>query len=404
MNILKQNGETLKEYKIRLFRNKDSYKLSNKDIAELINNASNLNRDESSYRKWFTAYEEGYNDGIQYSTDNSAILNKLTEQRIEAEKAKKKAQTERIETNKWIREQARSEMFYDKVQDCMAEYLSYNPVFERPAEPIINNNQSAVLFLADQHYGVSFTINGLDGSVINQYSPEIFEERMNTILWETVDYINKNEIKHLDIMCLGDSLDGLIRQSQLIKLRWGVIDCAVKYANYMLKWFTEISKYIDITIYNVAGNHTRLDLLGTKKGEHERENLDKVIMSIIKNGVELTNNNRITIVENYTDMIYTELNCGTKILGIHGEVKNLDEARKDYQEAYNIDIDYIVAGHLHHNEIMQSGYRKGAIRVGSIIGVDSFSMKVRKCADATANIGVFEKDKGLVDLHTIILN
>lgn len=227
---------------------------------------------------------------------------------------------------------------------------------------------------------------------------------MNTILWETVDYINKNEIKHLDIMCLGDSLDGLIRQSQLIKLRWGVIDCAVKYANYMFKWFTEISKYIDITIYNVAGNHTRLDLLGTKKGEHERENLDKVIMSIIKNGVELTNNNRITIVENYADMIYTELNCGTKILGIHGEVKNLDEARKDYQEAYNIDIDYIVAGHLHHNEIMQSGYRKGAIRVGSIIGVDSFSMKVRKCADATANIGVFEKDKGLVDLHTIILN
>ena len=194
MNILKQNGETLKEYKIRLFRNKDSYKLSNKDIAELINNASNLNRDESSYRKWFAAYEEGYNDGTQYSTDNSAILNKLTEQRIEAEKAKKKAQTERIETNKWIREQARSEMFYDKVQDCMAEYLSYNPVFERPAEPIINNNQSAVLFLADQHYGVSFTINGLDGSVINQYSPEIFEERMNTILWETVDYINKNDI------------------------------------------------------------------------------------------------------------------------------------------------------------------------------------------------------------------
>ena len=75
MNILKQNGETLKEYKIRLFRNKDSYKLSNKDIAELINNASNLNRDESSYRKWFAAYEEGYNDGKQYSTDNSAIAN-----------------------------------------------------------------------------------------------------------------------------------------------------------------------------------------------------------------------------------------------------------------------------------------------------------------------------------------
>lgn len=403
MNILKQNGETLKEYKIRLFRNKDSYKLSNKDIAELINNASNLNRDESSYRKWFTAYEEGYTDGVQYSSDNSAMLNKLTEQRIEAEKAKKKAQTERIETNKWIREQARSEMFYDKVQDCMKEYLSYNPVF-----PEITTNQSndksGVLFLADQHYGVSFTINGLDGSIINEYSPEIFEQRMNTIMSDTVNYAKKNDLTHIDIMCLGDSLDGLIRQSQLIKLRWGVIDCAVKYANYMFKWFTELSKYIDITIYNVAGNHTRLDLLGTKKGEHERENLDKVIMSIIKNGVEITDNKHITIVENYADMIYTTLSCGCKILGIHGEVKDLNQARKDYQETYDIDIDYIVAGHLHHNDIEQSGYRKGAIRVGSIIGVDNFSMKVRKCADATANIGIFERDKGLVDFHTIVLN
>ena len=403
MNILKQNGETLKEYKIRLFRNKDSYKLSNKDIAELINNASNLNRDESSYRKWFAAYEEGYTDGVQYSSDNSAMLNKLTEQRIEAEKAKKKAQTERIETNKWIREQARSEMFYDKVQDCMKEYLSYNPVFPE-ITTTQSNDKSGVLFLADQHYGVSFTINGLDGSIINEYSPEIFEQRMNIIMSDTVNYAKKNELTHLDVMCLGDSLDGLIRQSQLIKLRWGVIDCAVKYANYMFKWFTELSKYIDITIYNVAGNHTRLDLLGTKKGEHERENLDKVIMSIIKNGVEITNNNHITIVENYADVIYTTLSCGYKILGIHGEVKDLNQARKDYQEIYNVDIDYIVAGHLHHNETEQSGYRKGSIRVGSIIGVDSFSMKVRKCADATANIGIFERDKGLVDFHTVVLN
>lgn len=403
MDILKQNGETLKDYKIRLFRNKDSYGLSNKDIAELINNASNLNRDESSYRKWFAAYEEGYQDGVQYSSDNSAILQKITEQRIQAEKAKKKAQTERIETNKWLREQARSEMFYDKVKDCMEEYLSYNPVFEK------NNitqsiNKSAVLFLADQHYGVSFTIYGLDGSVINEYSPEIFEQRMNTILFETVDYIQKNNITHLDIMCLGDSLDGLIRQSQLMKLRWGVVDCAVKYGNYMFKWFTELSKYINITIYNVSGNHTRLDLLGTKKGEHERENLDKVIMSIIKNGVELTENPNIKIIENYADVIYTELSCGTKIMGIHGEVRDLDTARKDYQETYNVPIDYIVAGHLHHNESFQGGYKKGAIRVGSIIGVDDFSMKVRKCADATANIGVFEQGKGLVDFHTIVLN
>lgn len=403
MDILRKSEETLKDYKIRLFRNKDIYGLSNRDIAELINNASNSNKDESTYRKWWSAYQEGYDDANKYNEDNSAMLKILEEKRLEVEKERRKAQTERVETNKWIREQAREEMFYDNLLESIKNNMSYTPEINKIDVP--TSDVDAVLFLSDQHYGTDYKIYGVNNEIINEYSPEIFEQRMSTIFNDTIKQLSNNGIKELNIMCLGDTLDGMLRNSQLIKLRWGVIDCAIKYANYMLKWLIELSKYTKINLYNTSGNHTEMRLLDGKKGEHERENMDKVIIEVIKNGIELTGNQNINIIENKSGYIYTKLpNSLYSIFGFHGEVKDLERASMEFQEVYNCDIDYIAAGHLHHNNINLYGSRKGAIRVGSIIGCDDYSLKLRKRTDASSTFCIFTKDNGLTDLHFTILN
>ena len=403
MDILRKSEETLKDYKIRLFRNKDIYGLSNRDIAELINNASNSNKDESTYRKWWSAYQEGYDDANKYNENNSAMLKILEEKRLEVEKERRKAQTERVETNKWIREQAREEMFYDNLLESIKNNMSYTPEINKIDVP--TSDVDAVLFLSDQHYGTDYKIYGVNDEIINEYSPEIFEQRMNIIFNDTIKQLSNNGIKELNIMCLGDTLDGMLRNSQLIKLRWGVIDCAIKYANYMLKWLIELSKYTKINLYNTSGNHTEMRLLDGKKGEHERENMDKVIIEVIKNGIELTGNQNINIIENKSGYIYTKLpNSLYSIFGFHGEVKDLERASMEFQEVYNCDIDYIAAGHLHHNNINLYGSRKGAIRVGSIIGCDDYSLKLRKKTDASSTFCIFTKDNGLTDLHFTILN
>lgn len=404
MNLLKEQFETLKDYKIRLFRNKDKYSLSNKDIAELLNSASNSNKDESSYRKWYKAYQEGYDDGINNTLGDSAILHKLEDKRLETEKIRQQAQTQRIETNRWIREQAREELFYDTVEDKMREYLSNMPKI-RSVKNEHGGAIDGVLFLSDQHYGIDFKVYDLDNNILNEYSPEIFETRMETILWDTINQIDKYNLKKISIICLGDSLDGHLRNSQLIKLRWGVIDCAIKYAQYMLSWLIELSKYVNIDFYNTSGNHTELRLLDGKKGEHERENLDKVIMSIIKSGVEITKNPNINIIENNTGYVFTTLEASKyTIFGLHGETNNLESTLKDFSTMYDKKIDYIAAGHLHHCDIKLFGHRQGTLRIGSIIGCDDFSVKLRKRADANTNFMIFEKNKGLVDVHNIILN
>ena len=91
-------------------------------------------------------------------------------------------------------------------------------------------------------------------------------------------------------------------------------------------------------------------------------------------------------------------------MGIHGEVKNLQTAIKDYSDIYDVKIDYLVAGHAHHSMFNNCGVRRGTIGVGSIIGVDDYSMSIRKVSDATASFVIFEKGKGKVDEHTFVLN
>ena len=103
-------------------------------------------------------------------------------------------------------------------------------------------------------------------------------------------------------------------------------------------------------------------------------------MAIIE--IKNENNPNFSIVKNKTGYIFAEI-AGYTHLGIHGEVKDLPQALKDFSDIYDVKIDYIHAGHKHHSTFVNCGYRKGAIGVGSIVGSDDFSMKIKKQADAT---------------------
>ncbi len=64
----------------------------------------------------------------------------------------------------------------------------------------------------------------------------------------------------------------------------------------------------------------------------------------------------------------------------------------------------LVTGHKHHGNFINCGYRKSSIGIGSMVGSDDFSMKIKRQADATANIIAFEYGKGKINDKTIVLN
>lgn len=369
------------------------------DVADILNKLLNTEYTESKFRKQFQAFQKMLEANQSKFSDGDAQLEEI---RLATENLKKeriKLQTEKLEYSRWFREDARDELFEEKVIESIRENIGKQ--YEIKNIPIIHDERAGVLAIADAHFAKEFKIYGLFNEVLNEYNPEIFYNRMEQLYSETLEYVNKNNLDKIHIFNLGDSVEGFIRHSQLFSLRYGVIDSATIFGNYLGKWLRTLSKEINIEYHQTDGNHDELRLLDGKKGQHLNESAGK----IISNAIKLINedNPNFKFTENKTGMIFTNV-VGYNILGIHGEVPSLSNAIKDYSDIYNIKIDYIYGGHKHHTEFSNCGVRRGAISVGSIMGIEDFSITIRKTSDATASIAIFEKGKGKTDEHIVVLN
>lgn len=326
------------------------------------------------------------------------ILADIKEQKRELEKERKKLQTEKIEYNKWLREYARDEMIMESVCNSISSISPLEiPEYITPK----TDDKAYCLIFGDEHVGAEFEIKDLFGNIINAYSPEIFKERMWLMLNKTVEIIKKEHITTLNVFNMGDFSDGVLRVSQLRKLKYGVVDSTIYYADFIANWLNELTKYVRVNFQMTDGNHTELRQLGQPKGTFVDDNMGKVVREFIK--IRLEDNKNFTFVENPTGYIYANL-AGNVCLGIHGEVKNMERALKDFSAIYRTPIQYLFAGHLHHSKTEEIGIGSEVINVPSIIGVDPYAMSLNKTSNASGKLVVFSRAEGKVCEYTLKLN
>lgn len=394
-------GETEKQFIWRLHSLVNTKELTWKQIGDIVNeqfrDSEEEYRDESAYRKPCQSAEAYYDEvfskmiGTEYSDD-------IAEQRRELAKERVKLQTEKLEYNRWLREEARDELITEKICDAVNSLIPLDiPEHITP----VHNTRAYALVYGDEHFGVEYELKGLFGDIINAYSPEIFEERMWDLFHQTVEIVQKENIDTLNVFNMGDFNDGILRVSQLMKLRYGVVDGTIKYADFIANWLNELTKFVRVKYQSTNGNHSELRMIGQPKGTFTEDNMGKVVTEFIK--TRLKDNPNFTYIENPTGFIYAQLACNT-VLGIHGEVKNMKTAIDEFSRIYNVPIQYLLAGHLHHNKTEEIGVNSEVINVGSIIGIDSYSLSLRKTANASAKLLVFEQTKGKVCEYTLKLN
>ena len=361
------------------------------EIADELNKRFGKDYNESCYRKRYQTYCEMKDACKDIDGDFSGGTANITALKNEIVKERKKIQTEKIEINKWLRESARDEMIAEQIAEAIGklEPLKVPACIKTEEKP----TKAAVLCLADCHYGVEFEIKGLFGEILNSYSPETFEARMWDLLNKVIGIAVKEELTELNIFMLGDEINGILRlTSQLMKLRYGIIDSAVRFADFMAGWLTELSHYIGIKLYHVQdSNHNQLRLLGQPKNAFPEENMSKVIMTIIKE--RLRDNPCVEIIDNPTGLIFADL-AGYQVLGVHGEVKNLAQACNDFSRLYNTKISYVVAAHIHHLKSEEIGFDSEAISVRSLIGIDNYAVSLQKASNAGASVIIFEEGEG----------
>ena len=390
-------GETDEELIFRICNDKEQIG-SWQDVADIINELTGNDYGESTYRKKYQAFQKMLSANQSKFADSDAQLKEIEVQKRELEKAKVKLQTEKLEYARWIREEARDELIIEKICESIASLPSLEiPQYIQP----VHNTRAYALVFGDEHYGAEFEIKGLFGDVLNEYSPEIFEERMWSLFNQTVEIIQKENIDTLNVFSMGDFGDGCLRVSQLMKLRYGVVDGTIKYADFICNWLNELTKYTRVKFQMTNGNHTELRMLGQPKGTFTEDNMGKVVSEFIK--TRLKDNDNFTFIDNPTGYIYAQLACHT-ILGIHGEVKNMENAIKEFSKIYSVPIDYLLAGHLHHSRIEEVGMNSEVINVPSVVGVDPYSLSLNKTSNASGKLLVFEQTKGKVCEYTLKLN
>ena len=368
------------------------------EVADILNKRFDTSYSESCFRKTWQYFDRMYDACKDIFATSDDGFKEFDLKKRELEKERKKLQTDKLEYNRWLRNDAREEMIFERIVD---EISRLEPIDVPESRNVVTSCRDAVLCLADAHFNTEFEIKGLFGEVLNSYSPEIFYERMWRLRDKVKEICKRECITHLHIFGLGDDNDGLLRLTDnLFKLRWGVIESTIIYAEFMANWINEISRFVDVDLQMVAdSNHNQLRLCGAPKNAFKDENLSKVIIYTISE--RLKDNPCVTITQNPTGYIYANV-VGYNLMGIHGEVKSLKSAIDDLSRLYGLRVDYLIGGHKHHSE--EYGFDCEGISVGSIVGIDAYSTSLMKSSNASANLLIFEAGEGLVTKHTIKLN
>lgn len=392
-NLKRIDGESQDQYFYRVCNMKDSLGFTWPQMAEIFNNEFGCNKGDTAYRKRWAAFKSVLDANTDKIVGENKYLEELKTEKRNIEKERKKLQTEKLEYNKWLREEARDELICEHICQAIKEL----PALDVPPLLCCGDNaltdRDAALIISDAHYGAEFTIRGLFGEMLNEYNPEIFEARMWDLLNQVIKICKKENINTLRVYDLGDSVDGLLRVSQLMKLRYGVIESTIRYGRFMTEWLNELTQHVKVKFQMVTdANHSQLRMLGQPKNTFKDENMSYIIAEKFMD--RLGNNPNFEFVQNPSGYVFDEL-AGYRVLGIHGEVKNMEDAIKNFSATYKTPIDILIGGHKHHKEVDNVGIRVDAVSVPSIIGVDDYSMSLNKTADAGATMLFVESGKGI---------
>lgn len=351
-------------------------------------------RGSSAFRKAYRWMQRAYDNVFRQNGFIGVQGDELDVKKRELEKEKIKLRTEKLEYNRWLREEARDELICEKIVEAIKELppLDVPKILPAHIEGRVYNDREGCLIFADTHYGVDLKVTGLFGEVINEYSPEIFEQRMWDLLTQVIDICEKEGFTSLNVYDLGDEVDGILRVSQLWKLRYGVIESTVRYGRFITEWLNELSKHVYIKYQMVKdSNHCQLRLLNQPKGTFKDENMAYIIADKIMD--RLDGNPNFEFIQNPTGYVFDNI-LGYNVLGIHGEGKGLESAIKDLSKTYRVDIDFLIGGHKHHQNSSNIGIQSDVISVPSVIGVDDYSLSLHKTSDPGATLFILESGKG----------
>lgn len=278
------------------------------------------------------------------------------------------------QVNAMYRTESRSELLREQIADAVKNLPTFS-ITAYSDSSHANTDKAIVLALGDFHYGADIHVEGLKGETLNEYNHHIFEQRMEKLFHETVDIIAAEGTNEVHLMLVGDLLEGMLRQSQLMRLEYGLVESTIRLSEYLAFWIAELSAYAKIHVHAAMGNHSEIRPLKSKNREFEEENLEKIIMWYLHARLKHTLN--VTVDPDCNRHTLVDVK-GFSFLILHGDgEKNIPTIARDAINIYAEPIDFFVCGHRHKEQEWPAGQTDSGnsviIRVPSICGTDKYA-------------------------------
>lgn len=330
--------------------------------------------------------------------DNGTDVNALIMER-------KKLQDANRELQATYREQARHELFSDR----LIESIEKLPKIELHRNGMQSyGNEVGVLCIADAHLGLEVNMQSVLGEPVNIYNKEILQQRLDNLLDMFAKDSQKFAYSRMIVFDMGDSINNYLRWSDTNKVKTGVLDNVIWYAEMISQFLAELYDVVEVPIdYHIIGsNHAQLRILDSKPNFPE-EDVGKIIRELIYYRLKEYDGCEISIGK-YAECAYENID-GCKIMAYHGHNSKSDNEEITFWENYhNVKIDILLLAHLHNDGSNTIGYAdnggdKKIIRCPSLCGIDTFSNKCRKISKAGVKFFVIEDGRMSFE-KTYILN
>lgn len=400
-NYARLDGETDQELIYRICSEKDKIGTWS-DVKNILNRILHKTYGESTYRKSYQSFNKMMEANRNKFVNSNEQLEEINKQIEELKRERIKLQTSNIERNRIDRSVSRQEMYYEYVGNAITSL----PLPEFNPFPIENKEGETIEYLvalSDMHYGATFK------SENNEYSPDIARDRLVYLTEELVQFTQKNKIGKLNIVCLGDVLQGLIHLTDLKINDSTIVKSCVEICRLIAQMLNTLSAHVQIEYYHTpSANHTQIRALGAKANELMDEDMEYLIGNYIKD--LCANNNRIIVhlAEEGKQYVAFSIN-GYNIVAMHGhQIKNIESAIKDISMMRREFVDILILGHYHAGKQITVGEGCCAdcevLINPSFVGSDPYSDSLMKGSKAAVSIYGIHEIYGHDETHKVILN
>lgn len=401
--LLRRENETELEHHKRIIYGKLVDKtLSDEDYTDLSEVAYGQRLSSDVARREFYGSKQTLdivNRDKESNVSEDSYIKEIELKKLELEKERQKLNATKVEYTRNIRQQSRFELFYENVKDAITT-LPLPELY--PVSCELEEIKEYVLTIADIHAGANFV------SENNQYSLDICKDRFDRLLGDTIKFVQDKGISKLKIVEMGDTIQGLLRVSDLKLNESSVVEATVFISRVISQFLNELSAYCYIDYYHVpTSNHSQTRPLGTKASEIVSEDVEYVISNYIKD--VLASNDRVTINLNigkqYINIPILDFECAA----LHGhQIRDIKNSLKNLSQLHRKFYDFIFLAHFHGGSetvVGESIVGDSEVLVcPSFIGSDPYSDSIMRGSKAACKIFGFDYYNGHTETYKIVLN